>query len=241
MLNSGSTEGTDKFTFNGSSPKNVNITKSSIGLGSVENTALSTWAGSSNLTTTKVGTLAAAATKGVDTSISASSTSTNLPTSKAVAAFVEGKNYVTSSGVTSVRVQATSPVVSSVNTAQNTTLNTTISLADAYGDTKNPYGTKTANYVLAGPSSGSDAAPTFRTLVAADIPSITKSKISDFPTTWALSNVTGADDLKAIEALTGTSGILKKTAANTWSLTTVISGISIDNDVITVTKSDGTT
>jgi hypothetical protein len=39
----------------------------------------------------------AAANKGVDTSISASSTSTNLPTSKAVAAFVEGKGYYTKS------------------------------------------------------------------------------------------------------------------------------------------------
>lgn len=37
----------------------------------------------------------AAANKGVDTSISAASTSTNLPTSKAVAAFVEGKGYKT--------------------------------------------------------------------------------------------------------------------------------------------------
>jgi hypothetical protein len=37
----------------------------------------------------------AAASKGVDTSIAASSTSTNLPTSKAVAAFVEGKGYKT--------------------------------------------------------------------------------------------------------------------------------------------------
>lgn len=40
------------------------------------------------------------------------------------------------------------------------------------------------------------------------------------PTTIALSNVTGADDLQAIEALTGTSGLLKKTAANTWTLDT---------------------
>lgn len=74
--------------------------------------------------------------------------------------------------VTSVRVQATSPVVSSTSTAQSTTLNTTISLADGYGDTKNPYGTKTANYVLAGPTSGSAAAPSFRALVAADIPDL---------------------------------------------------------------------
>jgi len=38
--------------------------------------------------------------------------------------------------------------------------------------------------------------------------------------TVALSGVTGADDLKKIEALTGTSGLLKKTAANTWTLDT---------------------
>lgn len=41
-------------------------------------------------------TLNAAGAKGVDTSISASSTSINLPTSQAVAAFVEGKGYITS-------------------------------------------------------------------------------------------------------------------------------------------------
>lgn len=38
------------------------------------------------------------------------------------------------------------------------------------------------------------------------------------PGTYALSDITGAEDLKAIEAITGTSGVLQKTAANTWSL-----------------------
>lgn len=71
--------------------------------------------------------------------------------------------------VTSVRVQATSPVQSSTSSAQSTTLNTTISLADAYGDTKNPYGSKTANYVLAAPN-GSAGTPSFRALVEADLP-----------------------------------------------------------------------
>lgn len=74
--------------------------------------------------------------------------------------------------VTSVRVQATSPVTSSTSTAQTSTLNTTIALANGYGDTKNPYGTKTKNYVLAGPTSGSAAAPTFRALEASDIPDL---------------------------------------------------------------------
>lgn len=40
--------------------------------------------------------------------------------------------------------------------------------------------TRAANLVLAGPTTGSDANPTFRSLVAADIPSIAHTKISDF-------------------------------------------------------------
>lgn len=73
--------------------------------------------------------------------------------------------------VTSVRVQATSPVQSSTSTAQSTSLDTTISLADAYGDTKNPYGSKTKNYVLAAPSTAAGI-PSFRALVSADIPDL---------------------------------------------------------------------
>ena len=42
--------------------------------------------------------------------------------------------------------------------------------------------TRTANTILSGPTTGSDAAPTFRSLVAADIPTITASKVSDFDT-----------------------------------------------------------
>ena len=38
--------------------------------------------------------------------------------------------------------------------------------------------------------------------------------------TVPLAGVTNADDLKAIEVLSGTNGLLKKTAANTWSLDT---------------------
>jgi hypothetical protein len=45
----------------------------------------------------------------------------------------------------------------------------TISLATAYGDTVNPYASKTANYFLAAPN-GSAGAPTFRAIVASDIP-----------------------------------------------------------------------
>ena len=72
--------------------------------------------------------------------------------------------------VTSVKIQTTSPVTGGSATATTTSGEYTIALADGYGDTKNPYGTKTANYILAGPASGNAAAPTFRQLVDADIP-----------------------------------------------------------------------
>jgi hypothetical protein len=69
----------------------------------------------------------------------------------------------TSGTVTSVT--GTSPVVSSGGTTP------AISLASGYGDTLNPYATKTNNYVLAGAASGGSTAPTFRALDKADIPS----------------------------------------------------------------------
>jgi hypothetical protein len=63
-------------------------------------------------------------------------------------------------------VTGTAPVVSSGGTTP------AISLAASYGDTQNPYGAKTASYVLAGPTSGAAAAPTFRALATADIPAL---------------------------------------------------------------------
>ena len=41
---------------------------------------------------------------------------------------------------------------------------------------------RAANLVLSGPTTGSDAAPTFRSLVVADIPTLTSAKVSDFDT-----------------------------------------------------------
>ena len=49
----------------------------------------------------------------------------------------------------------------------------------------------------------------FKALIADDIPDLAWSKITS-----------GNDDLKAIEALEGTTGLLKKTATNTWTLDT---------------------
>ena len=87
-----------------------------------------------------------------------------------------GSITVNNTGVTSVSV--TSPVASTGGTTP------TISLAASYGDTQNPYASKTANYVLAAPN-GSAGVPTFRAIVAADIPTLNQN------TTGTASNVTG--------------------------------------------------
>jgi hypothetical protein len=75
-------------------------------------------------------------------------------------------------------VTGTSPVASTGGTTP------AISLETNYGDTQNPYASKTANYVLAAPN-GSAGVPTFRAVVAADIPTLNQN------TTGTASNVTG--------------------------------------------------
>jgi hypothetical protein len=47
-------------------------------------------------------------------------------------------------------------------------------LAANYGDTQNPYASKTANFVLSAPN-GSAGVPTFRAIVAADIPTLNQN------------------------------------------------------------------
>jgi hypothetical protein len=75
-------------------------------------------------------------------------------------------------------VTGTSPVSSSGGATP------AISLASGYGDTQNPYASKTANFVLAAPN-GAAGVPTFRAIVAADIPTLNQN------TTGTASNVTG--------------------------------------------------
>jgi hypothetical protein len=62
-------------------------------------------------------------------------------------------------------VTATSPVASSGGATPD------ISLSSGYGDTLNPYASKTAKYVLAAPN-GANGVPTFRALVASDVPTL---------------------------------------------------------------------
>ena len=102
--------------------------------------------------------------------------------------------YVTS-------VTGTSPVVSSGGTTP------AISLAASYGDTQNPYASKTANYVLAAPN-GSAGVPTFRALVAADVPGSALTKTDDTNVTLTLGGSPTTALLNAASLTLGWTGQL---------------------------------
>lgn len=105
----------------------------------------------------------------------------------------------------------------------------TIALATAYGDTVNPYAAKTANYVLAAPN-GSSGTPTFRALVAADIPTLNQNTTGNAATATALqtartingtsfdgtSNITVADSTKLPLAGGTMTGAISFVAGQTW-------------------------
>jgi hypothetical protein len=88
----------------------------------------------------------------------------NTLTASTGISVTNGAGTITISNTGVISVSGTAPVVSSGGTTP------AISLAANYGDTLNPYAAKTATYVLAGPTTGAAAAPTFRALVATDIP-----------------------------------------------------------------------
>jgi hypothetical protein len=135
-------------------------------------------------------------------------------------------------------VTGTSPVASSGGATP------AISLSSGYGDTLNPYASKTANYVLAAPN-GSAGVPTFRAVVAADIPTLNQN------TTGTASNVTGTVAIAnggtgqttantAFNALapsqTSNSGKYLTTDGTNSSWATVTAGASISNDTTTSTN-----
>ena len=83
-------------------------------------------------------------------------------------------------------------------TSFNGSAATTIALSANYGDTQNPYASKTANYILAAPN-GSAGVPTFRAIVAADIPTLNQN------TTGTASNITGNLSVNNLNSGTGAS------------------------------------
>jgi len=104
--------------------------------------------------------------------------------------------WITPTAGTVTGVTGTSPVVSSGGATPD------ISLAASYGDTQNPYASKTANYVLAAPN-GSSGVPSFRAIVVNDIPTLNQN------TTGTASNVTGV-----VAVANGGTGVTVSSGAN---------------------------
>jgi hypothetical protein len=82
----------------------------------------------------------------------------------------------------------------------------TIALATGYGDTQNPYASKTANYFLAAPN-GSAGAPTFRAIVAADIPTLNQNTTGSAASLSATLVVTSGGTGTTDGSITGTGGL----------------------------------
>ena len=159
------------------------------------------------------GTAISAATSGTDYAPATSGTSIlygngsggfNNVTIGTGVAFAAGTLSATGSGGTVTSVTGTAPVVSSGGTTP------AISLATAYGDTLNPYASKTANFVLAAPN-GSAGVPTFRAVVAADVPTLNQNTTGNAATVTTNANLTGpitsTGNATAVAAQTGTGSI----------------------------------
>ena len=119
-------------------------------------------------------------------------------------------------------VTATSPVSSSGGVTPN------ISLDSGYGDTQNPYASKTANYVLAAPN-GTAGVPTFRAIVAADIPTLNQN------TTGTAGNVTGVVAI----ANGGTGQTTQISAFNALAPTTLKGDLIVNNGTANVRQAVG--
>jgi hypothetical protein len=119
------------------------------------------------------------------TNVTASGTLATVNTN--VGSFTNASLTVNAKGLITAASSGTAPVTSVTGTSPVTSSGGTtpaIGLASGYGDTQNPYASKTANFVLAAPN-GASGVPTFRAVVASDIPTLNQN------TTGTASNVTG--------------------------------------------------
>ncbi len=116
----------------------------------------------------------------------------------------------------------------------------TIALASAYGDTVNPYASKTANTFLAAPS-GAAGVPTFRAITAADIPVLNQN------TTGSAASLTTARTIAISGPITGTATSFNGTANITIPVTALDVGhanvtgvLGVDHGGTGTTTSTGT-
>jgi hypothetical protein len=111
-----------------------------------------------------------------------SGTGSNSATGVTQASSDDSTRLATTAYVKSVVSAAGGGTVTSVGLSLPNLFTVTGSPVTASGTLTATLATQAANRVFAGPTTGADAAPTFRALVAEDIPALTAAKISDFNT-----------------------------------------------------------
>lgn len=127
--------------------------------------------------------------------------------------FMQGSNITLTAASGQITIAGTANnAVTQTNTTGNATYDLLFSSSTSTTDPKTEGARKHSGSLTYNPSTGILSATKFSG-DGSGLTNVTASSV-------ALTNVTGADDLQKIEALTGTSGLLKKTAANTWTLDT---------------------
>jgi hypothetical protein len=122
-----------------------------------------------------------------------------------------------------------------------------ISLASDYGDTQNPYASKTANNFLAAPN-GSAGAPTFRAIVAADIPTLNQNttgsagSVANALTAGTGISYSSGTTYNGSAAITiNNAGVTSLTAGSGISVSASTGGVTITNTSTGATITDDTT
>ena len=116
----------------------------------------------------------------------------------------------------------------------------TIALASGYGDTQNPYASKTANNFLAAPN-GSNGAPTFRAIVAADIPTLNQNTTGSAATLTTARNINGVSfNGSADITVTAAAGTLTGTELNSTVVTSSLTSVGTLNGLTVSKSSSGT-
>lgn len=185
-------------------------------------------------------TLAAACAKGVDTSISPNSTSTNLPTTAAVESRIKAH-----SGIDKVGTVTSVSSGTGISVTGTTTVNPTVNLADNYGDTKNPYASKTKKYFLASPNNA-DGVPIFRAIVASDIPTLNQNTTGSAATLTTSRNLWG-NSFNGSASINGcidfgdtTGESLKWTSGSWWQRIYITNDSNADTAVFSFQQRPGT-